>query len=196
MFYYLYGKTEIVDSTSIVVDCNGVGYLVYTSFNTISKIKGSQEKIYTYASVREDAFDIYGFLTSEELNLFKMLISVSGVGPKAAISILSALSIEALVFAISNGDFKKLTQAQGIGAKIAQRVVLELKDKIKKESISTDSNEIFSQPNSSDKYSEAKAALITLGYSSSQASEVLRSIDMSLMSVEDIIRQALRQLMK
>lgn len=135
MFYHLDGKVAELGQGMAVIDCNGVGYLVNTSLTTQSRLKvGERSKLYISESVREDAFELFGFATKSEKRSFDLLIGVSGVGPKAALSILSAYTPEALAMAILSGDEKALTVAPGIGKKIAQRVILELKDKLAKES--------------------------------------------------------------
>ena len=133
MFYYISGKAEIVEPNLVVVDVNGVGYAVNTSLNTSASVKrGSNVKLYTYMNVKEDIFEIYGFSTQEELGFFKQLISISGVGVKAAVAILSVASPSQLSLAIITGEENVITQANGVGKKIAQRIILELRDKIAK----------------------------------------------------------------
>ena len=131
MFYYLDGMVAEVLPYLAVIDCGGVGYACKTTNNTLAHLKkGQRGKLYTYLNVGEDVFDLYGFATQNELNSFKLLIGVSGVGPKAALAILSANTPEGLAMAIVTEDAKSLTAAQGIGKKIAQRIILELKDKM------------------------------------------------------------------
>ena len=133
MYYYISGQVAHVEPYLAVIDCGGVGYACRTTSYTLSQIKkGDKAKLFTYLSVREDAMDLYGFFSQEELKLFQQLISVSGVGPKAALAILSASSPANLAMSIITGDEKALTRAPGVGKKIAQRVILELKDKLAK----------------------------------------------------------------
>lgn len=133
MFYYLNGTVAHIEPYLVVIDCGGVGYACRTTSYTLSALKkGEKGKVFTHLNVREDAMELYGFATQEELNLFQQLISVSGVGPKAALSILSSNTPANLALSIITGDEKALTCAQGIGKKIAQRVILELKDKLAK----------------------------------------------------------------
>ena len=198
MFYYLNGEITVKEQSFICTDISGVGYLVHSSFNTISKLElHKKHKLYTYTHIREDMFDIYGFIDMEELSFFKHLISISGVGPKAALSILSIASPESLALAIITGDEKLITRAQGIGKKIAQRIVLELKDKISKEKISVLSSkdiEIFSSTDTSS-VSEAISALMVLGYTQAEATISLKGVDPTLSS-EDVIKQGLKNLLK
>ena len=134
MFYYLEGTVTIIDVNLAVLDIGGVGYACNASMNTLSHLEiGKKARLYTYCNVKEDAFDIYGFYDKAEKRAFEMLISVSGVGPRAAMSILSSATPEALALSIINDNAKALTAAPGIGKKIAQRIVLELKDKMSKE---------------------------------------------------------------
>ena len=169
MYYYVSGTVAHVEPYLAVIDCGGVGYACRTTSYTLSQIKkGDKAKLHTCLSVREDAMDLYGFATQEELKLFQQLISVSGVGPKAALGILSSSSPANLAMSIITGDEKSLTAAQGVGKKIAQRVILELKDKLAKgqtvsasgENITMDAVTIIPQ----NKLSEASAALAVLGY--------------------------------
>ena len=133
MYYYVSGQVAHVEPYLAVIDCGGVGYACRTTAYTISQIKkGDRAKLFTYLSVREDAMDLYGFFSQEELKLFQQLISVSGVGPKAALAILSSSTPANLAMSIITGDEKTLTRAPGVGKKIAQRVILELKDKLAK----------------------------------------------------------------
>ncbi len=200
MFHHLKGIVGEIAQGMVVIECGGIGFGVNTSMNTLSQIKsGTEEKLYISEQVREDAFDLYGFKTMAEKNCFDMLISVSGVGPKAAVSILSANTPEGVCMAIISGNEKALTVAQGIGKKIAQRVILELKDKMAKESSELAfSNTEFVMPGETkaqDKMNDAAAALGVLGYSNYECAAALKGVDMS-MPLEDIIRAALKNMMK
>ena len=131
MFYYLRGEVALIDLGMVVLDCGGVGFTVNTTTNTISKLKlGEEARLFTHCSIREDAFDIYGFYTRQELDTFKLLIAINGVGPKAALAILSSVSPDGLQMAVVTQNEKMLTAAPGVGKKIAQRILLELKDKM------------------------------------------------------------------
>ncbi len=198
MFYYLNGTVAETGPNLAVIDCGGVGYACATTNYTLSQLtKGEKAKLYTYLHVREDIFDIYGFASQSELNSFKMLIGVSGVGPKAALAVLSSTTPNQLAMAIVTGDEKALTSAPGIGKKIAQRIILELKDKLSKEqSHFTVDNSSAPIPVQTDKASEAAAALTVLGYSSQEISVALRGLDLAALSLEEIIRQALKRMLK
>lgn len=200
MFYCLTGNVIALDSGSVAIDCGGVGFKCYTSINSLKKIGsiGNKVTLYTYLSVREDALDLYGFYSEEETDFFKLLLSVSGVGPKAALSLLSELTPDALALCIASGDSKAITRAQGIGAKIAQRIVLELKDKLSsniKLSASASEIEAIGIATNSINTQEAISALVSLGYMQSEASQTIASLDASL-SVEELIRQALKAMAK
>ncbi len=201
MFYYLEGTVAELLPYLAVVDCGGVGYACKTTNNTLNKLKkGQRGKLYTYLNVGEDVFDLYGFATQSELNTFKLLIGVSGVGPKAALAILSVGTPDALAMAIITGDEKALTAAPGIGKKIAQRIILELKDKLAKESAATGLD--FSGgagaavPGVSNKAAEAAQALAVLGYSSQEVSMALKGVDAEHLPLEEIIRQSLKKMVK
>ena len=200
MFYYLDGTVAEILPGLAVIDCGGVGYACMTTNNTLSQLKkGEKKKLYTYLNVGESIFDLYGFATQNELNSFKLLLGVSGVGPKAALAILSANTPEGLAMAIVTEDAKSLTAAQGIGKKIAQRVILELKDKLAAEEAVVSGKgsvpvTIGGLPHS--KKSEATAALAVLGYGSAEIAAALKGIDMDALSLEDVIRQALKKMMK
>ncbi len=199
MFYHLKGTiTDIVPGMA-VVECGGVGYGVYTSMYTLSQLRvGTEDKLYISESVREDAFDLYGFKTLSEKNCFDLMISVSGVGPKAAISILSSSTPDGIYMAVMSGNEKALTVAPGIGKKIAQRILLELKDKIGKEAAEISASSDFVIPandGTQSKMADAAAALGVLGYSSSECAAALKGIDMEL-PLEEIIRTALRSMTK
>lgn len=201
MFYYISGTLALTTPTMAVIDCSGVGYKLTISANTLSKLAGkdgTRVKLYTYFSVREDAQELYGFFTEEEQLAFTMLISVSGVGPKAAIAILSVLTPEKLSLAISTGNAKEISKAQGVGAKTAARVVLELKDsagKLAGDSDTSAYDSVDTAPASDSKLADVEAALTVLGYSRSEVAYALRGVDKSL-DAEEIIRLALRNLMK
>ena len=201
MFYYLSGTIAHIEPYLVVVDCGGVGYAVKTTSYTIANLrKGEKGKVFTHLNVREDAMELYGFGTQEELNLFQQLISVTGVGPKAALSILSTNPPANLALAIITGDEKALTCAPGIGKKIAQRVILELKDKLAKGQTISVAGESYGGTGVTiipeNKRSEASAALAVLGYSQSEINVALKGIDMTDLTLEQIIKQALKKMMK
>ena len=200
MFYYLKGDVTVLEQNLAVIDVGGVGYACFVSLNTMSYLEiGKEAKLYTYCNIKEDAFDIYGFHSINEKRSFELLLSVSGVGPKAALSILSSSTPEGLALAIINGDEKAITIAQGIGKRIAQRVILELKDKISKESAEiVTAGVVPSVPAGASvaKHSEASAALAVLGFTPAEAASILRTIDVDNLSVEEIIREALAKSLK
>ena len=201
MFYHTEGKVAEIAHNLAVVDCFGAGFALNVSSNTLSRLKiGEKAKLYTYSYIREDAFDLYGFHDKREKNCFEMLIAVSGVGPKAALSILSSSTPESLALAIIGGDERVLTMAQGIGKKIAQRIILELKDKMGKETdgIAAGLSKGFSSSaaGSKSKLSDAASALAVLGYSNAEIGAALADIDIENTALEDIIKQALKKMMK
>ena len=200
MFYYVNGTVAHLAPYLAVIDCGGVGYACRTTNNTLARLKkGETARLYTYLNVREDAMELYGFFTEDERNCFQLLIGVSGVGPKAALSILSSSTPETLAMSIITGDEKALTVAPGIGKKIAQRIILELKDKLAKGQISPGGESyggtgVTVIPES--KSSEAAAALAVLGYSTAEIGVALKGIDLDAMSLEEIIKQALKKMVK
>ena len=201
MFYYLDGTVAELLPYLAVIDCGGGGYACKTTNNTLSRLKkGQKGRVYTYLNVGEGIFDLYGFATQNELNSFKMLLGVSGVGPKAALAILSVGTPETLAMAIVTGDEKALTAAPGIGKKIAQRIILELKDKMAKETAAgldfSGGKGTPAAPVFSSKATEAAQALAVLGYSSQEAAAALKGIDVEGLPLEEIIRQSLRKMVK
>lgn len=198
MFYYLNGTVAHKEAHLAVIDCGGVGYACRTTTNTLSLLNlGEKAKLYTYLNTKEDAFDLYGFSTAEELNLFRLLIGVSGVGPKAGLAILSSNTPANLAMSIITGDERALTCAPGVGKKIAQRVILELKDKLAKGQVAA-AGESYGGSGVTiipeNKASEAAAALAVLGYSREEINAALRGIDLDNLTLEQIIRTALRGL--
>jgi len=199
MFYYLEGVYAAGGQQFLVVDCGGVGYRVFTSLHTLSRLGevGSRVKVYTYLHVREDLLDLYGFCDPEELNCFKMLLSVSGVGPKVALSLLSQLTPGQFAVCVVTRDAKSLTRASGVGAKMAQRILLELQDKITNEQLTgSDAFEPPMAPLGSGKTQEALNALIVLGYSKAEGQQALRQIQTDGLTLEEIIKEALKKLMR
>ncbi|MCI8520733.1 MAG: Holliday junction branch migration protein RuvA [Clostridia bacterium] len=195
MYYYIKGTLVQKSENYIVVDANGVGYMINTSLTTLNNLDstGREVTVYTYLNVREDAMELYGFSTQEEKNMFIHLISVSGVGPKAALSILSVATPAKFAVAVVTNDIKTITKASGVGPKLAQRVILELKDKLKTEELGLDGDEAVAF-DASDNRSEAVSALVVLGYSPSDAQKAVSKVDAS-MEVEDIIKKALSSLL-
>lgn len=197
MFYYIAGSLAHKGENFAVVDASGVGYKIYTSQSSLERMGavGEAIKMHTHLYVREDIFDLYGFSSSEEMSMFLLLISVSGIGPKAALSLLSVMTPAQLALAIVTGDAKSITRAQGIGPKVAGRVVLELKDKIKNADMVSADVAASGVSYSSGSTSEALEALVVLGYSPNEARTALSGIDTN-QDLELIIKQALMQLMK
>ncbi len=200
MFYYIKGELVYTDANSAVIDCNGIGYKMTVSLNTLSHLTRIGEKVclFTHFYVREDVLELFGFHNEAELDAFKLLITVSGIGPKAALAILSVLTPEKLSLAISAGDAKAIAKAQGVGSKTAARVVLELKEKISK-LLPAEPSEDTPEVSSSDELvfgstDEAISALMVLGYSRQEAQSALRGVDPKL-SLEDMITAALRKMM-
>ena len=201
MFYYLDGTVAEILPGLAVIDCGGVGYACMTTNNTLTRLKkGQKGKLYTFLNVAENAFGLYGFGSQSELNSFKMLIGVSGVGPKAALAILSACTPETLAMAVVTGDEKALTAAQGVGKKIAQRIILELKDKLAKETAAgldfSGGKGAPAAPLFSNKASEAAAALAVLGYSSQEVAVAMKGVDVENLPLEEIVRQSLKKMVK
>ena len=195
MFYYLNGTVTVLDTGLAVIDCGGVGYKCYTSNYTLAQLQlGKQAKLFTYCNIREDAFDMFGFSSREELRCFELLLTVSGVGTKAALAILSVVSPEQLTLAVMTQDDKTITMAQGVGKKLAQRIILELKDKLGASQLELNTAQMAASgtPVRGSKTAEATAALVGLGYSQTEAAAALKGLDVENLSIEDIIRQALR----
>ncbi len=205
MFYYISGNLARLEPSLAVIDAGGVGYKMTVSYNTYANLSREQQttntvtvKLYSYMAVREDGIEMFGFFSEEELNAFKLLITVSGVGPKAAISILSQLTPSKLSIAICTENKKSISQANGIGPKTAARIILELKDKLNSQFADSDTDtepqiEISSQSN---KLGDAQNALTVLGYSRSEALSALKSIDTQNLELDEIIKLALKKLMK
>ncbi|MGI5972014.1 MAG: Holliday junction branch migration protein RuvA [Oscillospiraceae bacterium] len=199
MFYYINGTVAAIEQNMAAIDCGGVAFACFTTTNTLSKLRiGEKAKLYTYSYIREDAFDLYGFWSQPELQSFRLLISVSGVGPKAAISILSSSTPEELAMSILTGNEKALTVAPGIGKKLAQRIILELKDKLSSPALSAGDGVSAAGPSAIpvSAVKEAQAALAVLGYSQSEIAYSLQGISTDGMTTEDIIRAALKRMLR
>ncbi|MCI9223956.1 MAG: Holliday junction branch migration protein RuvA [Acutalibacter sp.] len=195
MFYSLTGTVSHTEPGVAVIDVGGVAFKCLTSMGTLRALPrtGSKATLYTYLNVREDALDLYGFYTMGELNCYKLLTAISGVGPKAALAILSEMAPEDVALAAAAGDAKRFTRANGVGAKLAQRIVLELKDKVKGLSFAgTDFGGIEpGGPSAAGNAAQAAEALVTLGYSPSEAAAAVGRLDSSL-PAEELIRLALK----
>lgn len=197
MIYNLRGTLTYCDQNFLVVECGGVGFKCFTTLTTIREIGrvGNEVNVYTHLAVREDAMDLFGFATKEELESFRLLISVSGIGPKAAVAILSEMTPDRLAVCIASGDAKMLTKAQGVGKKTAERVVLELKDKMGTIGSSDVAAAAAAGAAEGTDSAEAVQALVALGYSQSDAAVVIGRLDPSL-SVDEMIRMGLKELAK
>ena len=198
MFYSVRGKLIHFEYCLAVVECAGVGFALKTTNNTLSKLPALQSEVmlYTHFMVREDAMELFGFYDMGELNCFKMMLTVSGVGPKAALAILSQLSPEKFALCVATGDVKSITRAPGVGPKLANRLILELKDKVQNEQIAKGvgmddipAPAVLAGAN----LQEAISALVVLGYSQSEAASALGKLDPEL-PVEELIRQGLRKI--
>lgn len=200
MIYSLTGKYVTAEPNFVVIECGGVGFRCFTSMSTITRLpeQGSTVTLYTHMSVSENSMTLYGFSEKTELSCFKMLISVSGIGPKAAISILSTLSPEDVALAVGSGDYKSITRANGVGPKIAQRVVLELKDKFKSMGAPSDisaNGRGVGIPSATSNAAAAINALLVLGCQPSEAAQLVARLDATL-PTEEIIRLALVEMAK
>ena len=199
MFYHIEGIVTELEPNLVVLDCCGVGYALNATMNTISYIHmGDKVKLYVAEAIGENNFDLYCFYTKGEKRCFELLVSVSGIGPKAALSILSYSTPETLALAIMNDDVKALTVAPGVGKKIAQRVILELKDKMSRETAGQEIRLPAAVPvtGQSDTMGDAMTALAVLGYSSAEIAPALKKIDVTGMSAEEIIKAVLKQMVK
>ncbi len=209
MFYFIKGELALLGPSFAVIDANGIGYKLTISGTTYSALPHSVGgacpvvKLYSHLSVREDGVELFGFATPEELNFFRLLISVSGVGPKAAMALLTQLTPDRLASAVSHDDKKQLSKAPGVGPKTAARIILELKDKLKGFNITTDSangtddtHRNTSDMSSDSKLSEAVDALIVLGFNRAAAIDAVNKTEIENAELEDIIRGALKLLMK
>ena len=207
MFYYINGKLTALDTTFAVIDAGGVGYKMTITQTTYAAMpprltvsEPPTVKLYSYMAVREDGIELFGFISEEELSAFKMLITVSGVGPKAAIAILSHLTPTKLAVAICTEDRKAISQANGIGPKTAARIILELKDKLKNQFTDDGDDSSIADPVLSEhvgnKLGDAQDALAVLGYSRSEAMAALKGIDTDKLELDEIIKLALKKLMR
>ncbi len=193
MYYYIKGRLAHKEDNFVVIDAGGVGYQLYMSLNSIAKIGdiGSDVTVWTYLHIKEGVMDLYGFYTVEEKEMFLQLLSISGIGTKSALSILSVAPPEKLALAIITNDYKTIQKAQGVGQKAAQRVVLELADKLKNADLAIEN---LTEIDTTDNRSEALSALVVLGYSDKEAKQALKTIEPNL-ATEDIIKLALKKMM-
>ena len=201
MYAYIKGILEIKTADYVVIETNGIGYKIFMSETAIEKLgeTGTDVKVYTYLKVREDEMSLYGFNTNEELRMFELLLSVSGVGAKSAIVILSNITPSSFALAVITDDVGKLKKLPGIGPKTAQRIILELKDKLKaiEDTDKDELEEMLSKKEAdSEKVSEAMSALKVLGYTRKEIEKAFEQFDKSGLSVEDIIKKGLLYLAK
>jgi Holliday junction DNA helicase RuvA len=194
MLSYISGIVDTVEKDKVIIDNNGIGYGIFMPQSALELLgEGEEVKIYTYFSVREDAMQLFGFLTKEELNIFKLLIGVSGVGPKGAIAIISACPEDSLSMAIISGDAKTISKAQGIGNKTAQRIIIELKDKLDLEEIIGVEQKSETVTQAGTVQSDAIEALVSLGYSQSAAFNAVKKVkNPETMDVEELLKTALK----
>lgn len=201
MFYHLNGTVTDLEPGLAVVDCGGVGFAVNTTANTVSRLRrGERVKLYICEQIREDAFELYGFATPGEKRCFEMLISVSGVGPKAAASILSVNTPEQFFMAVMGEDERALTAAQGVGKRLAQRIILELRDKMGKQqnefAMNNGGTAMPTAAGDQSKQADLMSALTVLGYTRSECAAAIRGLDLESMNLEEAIRAALRAMVK
>lgn len=201
MYAYIKGRLEARGGDYIIIEAGGIGYKVFTSLTTLEAAgqPGHEFKAFTHLYVREDIMSLYGFATQEELGMFELLLTVSGVGPKAGLALLSAVSPSKFGLAVITDDAKTLTRAQGIGAKMAQRIILELKDKIKKEQLVLNTGAGFEKAAVSgegSRLSEAVSALMVLGYTPVEASRAVAAVYSDELDLETIIKNSLKSLIR
>ncbi|MBI6090323.1 Holliday junction branch migration protein RuvA [Clostridium perfringens] len=201
MYEYIRGQFQGISKDYVVIELNNIGYRIFTSGNTMSNMPkvGDEVLLYLEQIVREDFIGLYGFTTREELEMFKLLLSINGVGAKAALSLLSISTVNNLKYAIMMGDEKHITRAPGIGKKTAQRIILELKDKLKPDELTSEEGELIEGINDNSDYSfninETLSALMALGYTEKEAQKALEKVDKTL-SIENMIKESLKLLMR
>jgi Holliday junction DNA helicase RuvA len=201
LYAYIKGVLGFKSNDFVVIEAGGIGYKIYTALSTIGSIGalGDEAKIFTHLYVREDVMTLYGFLTQDELSMFELLLSVSGVGPKAAISLISTVPSPNFCLAVVTDDVKTLTRAQGVGNKVAQRIILELRDKIKKEqlvAVNEGKASNIAVNNENSRISEAVSALMVLGYSPIEANRAILNVYSEDMELEAVIKAALKGLVR
>lgn len=198
MIGYIKGAVEGISADYILLECHDIGYQIYTSGMALARIPMHQEmKIYTYLHVREDGVTLFGFPTTEELNTFKLLIGVSGIGPKVALAVLSALTVQELALAVMAGDTKTITKANGIGAKGAARLIMELKDKMQVEDAfaTTEISDTTDIATSQDSVQDTVMALVSLGYSDTEALKAIKQVPgADMMDSEQLLKAALKKI--
>lgn len=200
MITFIRGELVAYEEDKVIVDVGGVGYGIYMSQQAMGGLPqtGNEVKIHTYMNVKEDAMQLFGFLTRDDLQVFKLIIGVSGIGPKGGLSILSQLSPDELRFAVMSGDAKAISAAPGIGKKTAEKLIIELKDKLSIEDVLThaaESDESVRAGSTNEIQSEAIQALVALGYSSSESLKAVKKVDLTDANVEDVLKEALKHMM-
>ena len=201
MYEYIRGQFQGISKDYVVIELNNIGYRIFTSGNTMSNMPkvGDEVLLYLEQIVREDFIGLYGFTTKEELEMFKLLLSINGVGAKAALSLLSISTVNNLKYAIMMGDEKHITRAPGIGKKTAQRIILELKDKLKPDELTSEEEQLIEGINDNSDYSfninGTLSALMALGYTEKEAQKALEKVDKTL-SIENMIKESLKLLMR
>lgn len=201
MYEYIRGQFQGISKDYVVIELNNIGYRIFTSGNTMSNMPKVEDEVLLYLEqiVREDFIGLYGFTTKEELEMFKLLLSINGVGAKAALSLLSISTVNNLKYAIMMGDEKHITRAPGIGKKTAQRIILELKDKLKPDELTSEEEQLIEGINDNSDYSfninETLSALMALGYTEKEAQKALEKVDKTL-SIENMIKESLKLLMR
>lgn len=198
MYAYINGKIADKSNNYVVIDAGGVGYKIFMSPSAIEKLPdvGQAQKVHTYYYVREDVISLYGFLSNEELRMFELLLSVSGIGAKSAIQILSAITPSSFALAVISNDISSIVKIPGIGKKTAERIILELKDKLKTEQAITKTEATTKAIQNDERDLEAITALQVLGYTKKEIDKALEKVDTQNLSVEEIIRKALGTLGK
>ena len=201
MIAFVRGTAVDMTENSVIVEAGGIGYEIYMTGTDLSQIHmGEEVKIHTYFNVREDAMQLYGFRSKDDLQMFKLLLGVNGVGPKAAVGVLAGITADELRFAILSDDVKTISRAPGVGKKTAQKMILELKDKMARESAATgldfSGGAAVSVPAFTNKATEAAQALAVLGYTSAEVAQALKGVDVETLSLEEIIRQCLKKMVK
>lgn len=200
MISYIRGELALIEKDKVIVDVNGVGFGIFMPERMMGMLPqtGNDVKIYTYLNVREDAMQLFGFLTRDDMEVFRLLIGVSGIGPKGGLSILSQMSADDLRFAVMSGDAKAISAAPGIGKKTAEKLIIELKDKLDIEEILNHSVEDSVQPagdySTNEVQSEAIQALVALGYGSTESMKAVKKVQIENATVEDILKAALKNL--
>ncbi len=200
MISYIRGELAAVETEKVIVDVGGVGYGIYMPGQAMGLLPqpGNEVKIHTYLNVREDAMQLFGFLTRDDLEVFKLVIGVSGIGPKGGLSILSQLTPDDLRFAVLSGDVKAISAAPGIGKKTAEKLIIELKDKLNIEDVLThaaDSSAAAVPVNNGGIQSEAVQALVALGYGSTESLRAVKQVELDNATVEDVLKEALKKML-